>query len=239
MVNRIGQKQLNNGFSMPVNVTRIGRKVFFSSDVNEESMHELLRILAEIEQEDDDMGGQDNVESSVGGIFNILGAKKGKLNKDELKEIEEVCNDFRSNIESPSSLDREPIQLYISSYGGCVYSALSYIDYIRTMKTPIHAIAIGKAMSAGALMLLASDRRYATQNATILIHQISSGTFGTLQGMLENLAETQRLSDLINEIIMTYTDVNEELLTQIQESKYDYYMTPEEALKLAIIDEII
>jgi len=47
------------------------------------------------------------------------------------------------------------------------------------------------------------------------------------------------LQDLVNDLIMTYTNVDEELLQEIQESKYDYYMDVEEALDLGIIDEIL
>jgi len=47
------------------------------------------------------------------------------------------------------------------------------------------------------------------------------------------------LQDLVNEIIMTYTNVTEDFLQQIQESKYDYYMDALEAKELGIIDEII
>lgn len=233
------QKQSsNNGFQFPqTNVSRIDRKIFFTGDVTEDSIHELIRLLSEIESEDREQQPQEKIELLINDFMTVVDMKK--KDKFDTKTLFEELDDSIDTYNSDSSLDVEPIQLYISSFGGSIYDVFSFIDYIRLMKAPIHTIALGKTMSCGALMLLSGDRRFATQNATILIHQVSDGTFGTFQNMLEHMAETKRLSDVVNEIIMTYTNIDEEFLQEIQEKKYDYYMTAEEALELAIIDEII
>jgi ATP-dependent Clp protease, protease subunit len=233
------QKKLDGGFQLPqnVNVTRVNRKIFFSSDVSDDSIHELIRLLTEIEEEDNEQIPQGKVENLITDILNVADLKKKKVKNS--KELLEVLDDSIDTYNSDSSLDRTPIELYISSCGGSIYDALSFIDYIRLMQTPVHTIAMGKCMSAGTLLLIAGDRRFATLNSTILIHQMSSGTFGNFQTMLEDMEEFQRLQDLVNDLIMTYTNIDADFLQQIQESKYDYYMDAEEALQLAIIDEII
>jgi len=232
------QKKLS-GFQFPqqVNVSRVGRKIFFSCEVLEDSIHELIRLLAEIEAEDEELSPQSKIETLLTDILSVADLKKKK--KSIKKELLDTLDDSIDTYNSDSSFDRDPIQLYISSRGGDIEEALAYIDYIKTMKIPVHAIAIGKTMSAGALMLLASDKRFATQNANILIHQLKTGMFGTYQDLEEEMIEIRRTNDLINELILTYTKVTEEMLQDIQQFKYDYYMTPEEALDLGIIDEII
>ena len=234
------QKRMNSnsGFQLPqMNVSRVGRKVFLTGEINEDSIHELIRILAEIESEDNEQQPQEKVEILINDFMTVVDLKK--KNKFKGKELYEELNDSIDTYNSNSSLDREPIQLYISSRGGDIEEATAYIDYIQTMNTPVHAIAIGKTMSAGALMLLASDRRFATQNVNILIHQLKTGMFGTYQDLEEEMIEIRRINDLVNELILTYTKVDEEMLNDIQIFKYDYYMTAEEALELGIIDEII
>ncbi len=233
------QKKLNNNrIQLPqMNVSRVGRKVFFTGEVNEDSMHELLRTLAEIEWEDEEQQPQDKVEVLINDFMNSVDLLKCK--KQDKKSIYNELDDSINTYNNDNSLNRLPIQLYINSFGGNIYEALNFIDVVRLMKTPVHTIASGKCMSAGALMLMAGDRRFATLNSTILIHQMSSGTYGNFQTMLEDMAEFQRLQDLVNDLIMTYTNVDEELLQEIQESKYDYYMDVEEALDLGIIDEIL
>lgn len=234
------QKQLsnNNGFQFPqTNVSRVARKIFFTGDVTEDSISELLKLITEIETEDNEQQPQDKIEVLISDFMTVVDMKK--KNKFNTKNLFEELEDSIDTYNSESSLDRNPIEIYISSCGGSIYDALSFIDYVGLIKTPIHTIAMGKCMSAGTLMLIAGDRKFATQNSTILIHQMSAGTIGSFQTMIEDMIEFQRLQDLVNEIIMTYTKVTEDLLQQIQESKYDYYMDALEAKDLGIIDEII
>lgn len=233
------QKKLsNNGFQFPqTNVSRVARKIFFTGDVTEDSISELLKLITEIETEDNEQQPQDKIEVLINDFMTVVDMKK--KNKFDTKNLFEELEDSIDTYNSESSLDRNPIEIYISSCGGSIYDALSFIDYIGLIKTPIHTIAMGKCMSAGTLMLIAGDRKFATQNSTILIHQMSAGTIGSFQTMIEDMIEFQRLQDLVNEIIMTYTKVTEDLLQQIQESKYDYYMDALEAKDLGIIDEII
>ncbi len=233
------QKQLNNnGFQFPqTNVSRVARKIFFTGDVTEDSISELLKLITEIETEDNEQQPQDKIEVLINDFMTVVDMKK--KNKFDVKNLFAELEDSIDTYNSESSLDRNPIEIYISSCGGSIYDALSFIDYVGLIKTPIHTIAMGKCMSAGTLMLIAGDRKFATQNSTILIHQMSAGTIGSFQTMIEDMIEFQRLQNLVNEIIMTYTNVTEDLLQEIQESKYDYYMDALEAKELGIIDEII
>ena len=44
---------------------------------------------------------------------------------------------------------REPIKLYIYTYGGACYAGFALIDAISASKTPVHTIVLGTAMSMG------------------------------------------------------------------------------------------
>ena len=237
------QKNLGNNFKgkmandnqSQVFITRTGRKIFYTGEVDEYGINELIHTLADIEAEDDEIVPQNKLEDFIADVLDIVSTEDKKVNKKHLESFEDVANTYKNN----SSFDREPINLYISSRGGEVTEALSFIDYIRLMKTPVWTYAIGKTMSAGLLMLIAGDRRFATLNATVLLHQLSGGIFGTYQKILDEVEEMERTHDIINDLIMLYTNIDEKLLREIEEKNYDYYMSAEQALEFGIIDEII
>lgn len=73
---------------------------------------------------------------------------------------------------------REPIKIYINSYGGNLYDMWSLIDIILNSKTPIYTYCTGYAMSAGFKIFLAGHKRFVSKHATLLYHQLSGWTGG-------------------------------------------------------------
>ena len=67
--------------------------------------------------------------------------------------------------------------LHIQSYGGCVFSGFSSVDYIKRTKAPIHSIVEGCVALAATLMSVVADKRLMTEHSFMLIHQLS-GVFG-------------------------------------------------------------
>jgi len=72
------------------------------------------------------------------------------------------------------------IALYINCPGGSVHAGLAIYDAMQYVKRAIATIAVGIAMSMGALLLAggAQGKRMALPNAEMLIHQ----TLGRLRG---------------------------------------------------------
>ena len=109
---------------------------------------------------------------------------------------------FREQFQKLYDDDMVPIiPIYIDSYGGGVYSLLALIDIIEgfSCRKPIATIALGKAMSCGGLLLAVGSPgyRFAGPNSTIMIHQVSSMSWGTLSEMKNNLKEVERLNNLL------------------------------------------
>ena len=65
---------------------------------------------------------------------------------------------------------REPIKIYINSFGGSVYDMWSLIDIVLNSKTPIYTYCTGYAMSAAFLIFLAGHKRFATKHANFMYH---------------------------------------------------------------------
>jgi len=137
---------------------------------------------------------------------------------------------------------KQPITIEINSYGGCCYNGLSLISKICQLKDEgYHIITTvsGVAMSMGAMILLAGSERRAYRYSTILFHQPSSATWGTLRDMQDDVDETNRLWELMKTIIKENSNIKEEELNDMYEYKRDWIITPEEALELGVIDKIL
>lgn len=167
----------------------------------------------------------DNVDNSS--IGQLCWSLIFQLQDDDKREAKE--KDFK----------REPIKLYINSCGGSVYDMWALIDIILNSKTPIYTYCTGYAFSAAFKIFLAGHRRFATNHATFMYHQLSTWNSGRYQDIVEDMDETKYVQRTIEEYVIDRTDLSQSFLDEIREKKKDFYIHPEEALKFGIIDEII
>jgi len=131
------------------------------------------------------------------------------------------------------------ILMYIDSYGGYVHSFLAIHDVMKMLRCNVATVAIGKTMSCGQMLLISGTKgkRFITQNSRVLMHEISSGTFGKLADMEVDINETKALKKIVEELILKYTKVKKAEL-----SKYmirDSFFSADEALRLGMVDHII
>lgn len=141
--------------------------------------------------------------------------------------------------EKEKNYTREPIKLYINTYGGDCYDGFGLIATIQNSKTPIHTYVHGYAMSMGLLIAAVGHKRFASKLATYMYHQISGGAIGALEWMKQEVKETQRLMDLYDDVLLTVSNIRKDDLQQIQERQKEWFITSDEAKKLGIVDEII
>jgi len=137
------------------------------------------------------------------------------------------------------SKSSSPIKLYINSYGGDVYQFFGLIDVILASKTPVYTYTLGAAMSCALLVALAGHKRFAYKHSTFMYHQISLGEWDVAKNLEEDLIETKRLHKLIEEMVLNKTTITKEQIEDIHNHKKDWYISPGEALKYKIIDQII
>ena len=139
---------------------------------------------------------------------------------------------------TPEESKNDPITIYINSPGGEVYSCLGLYDVMQLFINQgyvIRTINIGLAASAAAVILLAGSKgyRYCLPNSTVMLHQPSSGTYGTITDMKIAVEEGDRLKKLLNDIVIQHAS---EQVVELMER--DAWISPEEALKFNLIDEI-
>ena len=131
------------------------------------------------------------------------------------------------------------INVYINSPGGYVTSGLAVYDTMQFIRPDVNTYCMGQASSMGALLLAggANGKRYALPNARIMIHQPWGGAQGAAADIGIQAKEILRVKKRINELFAHHTG---QPLDKIEkDSDRDFFMSPEEALKYGIIDEII
>ena len=131
------------------------------------------------------------------------------------------------------------IYLHINSLGGYVFDALAAVDTIKNSKIPITSIIEGCAASAATLISIVANKRKMTKNSSILIHQLSGGTWGTFEQMKDDNENNIYLDKLMKEIYISHTNgkLKEKKLKKVL--KRDIWWDPKKCKKLGLIDEII
>jgi ATP-dependent Clp protease protease subunit len=92
------------------------------------------------------------------------------------------------------SADKEkPINVYINSFGGCMFNGMAIYDVMKNCPCHVTAFVLGAAMSMGSVILQAADVRVAYPNATIMVHDGSWNIDDTFQSF-HNWAEFTKKS---------------------------------------------
>lgn len=156
---------------------------------------------------------------------------------DTLFEVTKQILEYNRQDRGKKPEERQPINIYIMSYGGDLYQAYAAISTMLASKTPIRTINMGVAMSAGILLLLAGHERYAMKYSTAMIHQGSGGAQGTFSEMEEQQKNYRKLIDSMRDYILDRSKIDIKLFNK-NKSK-DWFLTDKEQVSLGICDKII
>lgn len=141
--------------------------------------------------------------------------------------------------EKEKDYKREPIKLYINSYGGEIYDMWGLIDVILNSKTPIYTYCMGYAMSAAFEIFLAGHKRYCYKHSTFMYHQTNYWRSGKYQDFVEDRDEMDWLNKKIEEYVINRTNLTKDDIKEIREKKKDFYIHSDKAVKYGIVDEVL
>ena len=133
--------------------------------------------------------------------------------------------------------DLKPIYLFCHSYGGDLEQAFYFCDLIKSSRIPIITIAMGVAMSAGFLIFISGQKRYAFPHSQLLIHSGFASLGGTAEQVDEAQKNYKRQRDCMKKYIIENTSIDDK--TFGRNSKKDWYLSGEELLKYDIADGLI
>ena len=181
-------------------------------------------------------GTMDTVEGEDNIIYfysSVTQKENFKLNKEISsigRQMEMVA--VKLGMETPP-----PLHLRINSYGGSVFAAFGSIDYIMKSKTPVYTYIDGCAASAGTIMSVCGAKRFMGENAYMLVHQLSSGSWGKFTELQDDMKNSDALMKRIKEIYEAKTKIPKTKMDEIL--KHDLWWDAKTCLKYGLVDEIL
>jgi len=142
-----------------------------------------------------------------------------------------------------SEEEPQPIDFYLSTYGGNADDMFALYDIMRMVEpqTPLHTIGVGKVMSAGVLLLAAGTKgqRRITKNCRIMIHSVAAGNHGDLHNLVNEIEALQDLQEMYVNCLVQETKMTKSQLKKMLERKVNVYLSAERAVELGIADIIV
>lgn len=135
--------------------------------------------------------------------------------------------------------DQKDITLHIDSPGGSVKSGLSIVDVMNYVYSDIITINTGMAASMGSILLGAGTKgkRYTLPFSRVMLHQVTSGTWGNIQDIRISMQETEKYNELLFGLLGSYTNKSPEQV--LKDASRDLWMNAEESKTYGIVDEIV
>lgn len=146
-------------------------------------------------------GGNDNISIIDNNIYfqdDITMDSISTLNRD-LRLLQNKLLEMGRNYD----IEPPPIKLHLTTYGGCIYAALSAIDCIKELKVDVHTVIDGYVASAGTLISVCGKKRFIKKHSYMLIHELRSGVWGKMSDIED---ETDNLKDLMKLIYDIYAE---------------------------------
>jgi len=155
---------------------------------------------------------------------------------------EESAKEFGQKMAMAHNTGQSVIPILIDSYGGQVYSLMAMIACIKAAELPVATIIEGKAMSCGAILFSfgADGMRYMDSDSTIMIHEVSSATWGKNEEIQASAEETKRLNDKILKMMGRNCGKDEDFfLKKIHDKGHaDWFIEADEALSLNLANHL-
>lgn len=139
----------------------------------------------------------------------------------------------------------KPVKLLISTHGGDAVEMFSLYDMIKHVQKvyPVHTIGIGKIMSAGTLLLAAGTKgkRKIGANCRVMIHNVKGGPpYSECYEILSHeIKEIEWFQERFIKGLAKETNLSEDDLREVMDSRKNIYLDAEEAVKAGLADKII
>jgi len=134
---------------------------------------------------------------------------------------------------------KKDILLYINSPGGSVTATLAIYDTMQYVKPDVATFCMGMAASGAAVLLAAGKhgKRFALPNSEILLHQVMGGAEGQATEIEIAAKQIVRVKTQLNQILSKHS--GQPISKVEKDTDRDFWLTPEEAKKYGLVDEII
>jgi len=162
------------------------------------------------------------------------------VNRDSAVELNKKIAELESKSLSLSNsleIDPPPVKIMINSGGGSIVAGISSMDTIIRSKVPIHTYVDGFAASAATFLSVVGTHRLMSRNSYMLIHQLSTGFWGTYANFEDEKQNLDLMMKTIKDVYKKYTKVPMKQLDGIL--KHDLLWDAQKCLDMGMINQII
>lgn len=139
------------------------------------------------------------------------------------------------------SVDPESdIDLYINSPGGLCSQGFMIKDVMDLLNCKVNTIGLGQCASMGAYLLASGTGvRKATKSLSFMIHSISAGHEGSYPDLEVDFKKSKQVQDKMMRDLSEFTKGKTSVSKIKKLCERDCYISPEKAIELGFIDEIV
>lgn len=194
-------------------------------------------IIITNDNDDDDNDGGGEISKKITRENNHIYfyAEVDRQNIFELIELIRKCELDNIVFAHKTCVEDIPIYLHISSYGGLLFDAFTAIDVIQSCKVPVYTIIDGPTASAGTIISVVGSKRFMRPNAYMLIHQLSSGSWGKMSELEDEHQNNTMLMKRIKEIYTEHASIPKKQLAEIL--KHDLWWDLQKCMDYGLVDE--
>ena len=155
---------------------------------------------------------------------------------------EDAAKKFQAEIAAAHNTGQDVIPVVIDSYGGEVYSLMAMISAIKNSELKVATIVEGKAMSCGAILFSFGEEglRFCDPDATIMIHDVSSMSWGKIEDLKASTKEAERLNEKVYTMMARNCGKKDDYFKKIVDKKKhaDWFLDAEEAKEHGLANQL-
>jgi len=130
------------------------------------------------------------------------------------------------------------ILLHLSTEGGCIYSAFSTHDVMRSMSdVTIEVICEGAVFSSGTIIMLGAPIRRIFKHGILLIHEVAGGCWGKYSELKDELENFDMIATKLKALYATHTKLSTSVLEKLL--KTDIQFDAEMSLSSGLVTHMI
>jgi ATP-dependent Clp protease protease subunit len=134
-----------------------------------------------------------------------------------------------------------PIVLIINTPGGDLQASQMICDVMNEIETPVYTKCTGKACGGGIMIFMNGEPgcRISFQNCQFMSHRFSTAVEGSHTDLKYHNEEMDRMHERLVDHYVACTGLTKRKIESSLLTEHDVWLSPEEAKKLNIVDEII
>ena len=156
----------------------------------------------------------------------------GDFNEENCRKF---IDEFKAAEDHAMKSKQTVLPIVIDSYGGDVYALLGMVDIIKSCPIPVATIVEGKAMSCGAVLFSCGTEgyRFIGHSATVMLHEVSSFSFGKNEDIKASAKETDRLNTFLFKLMARNVGKPEHYFIDLlhQNKNIDLFLDSDDCLK--------